>query len=220
MVDSWADGSGDVKDGDYSLDLNLSTPDDYTAYGLDRDVFERALFAFDGAWFAGETDSLVYGLIDFTLPSDQRRFFVMDLVRGEMLFDEYVSHGEGSGDPNDIRYASTFSNIHSSHQSSLGMVRVAETYEGAYGYSVRLDGLDPRYNDQVRGRAIVIHAAEYATEDFVRTYGYTGRSWGCPAVDPEISADLIDTLHIDDSLILTYSDAHDFLSDGRFMPGF
>lgn len=219
VVDSWVDNTGDAKDGAFSLDVNVTTPDDYASYGLDRDVFERALFAFDEAWFDGETDTFVYGVIDFSMPSDLRRFFVMDLVRGEMLFDEFVAHGEGSGDPTDVRYASSFSNIHESHQSSLGMVRVAETYYGSYGYSVRLDGLDPIYNDQVRGRAIVIHPAEYSTQDFVDTYGYTGRSWGCPAVDPAISGDLIDTI-ADGALILKYSDAQNFLFDGRFMPGF
>jgi hypothetical protein len=103
--------------------------------------------------------------------------------------------------------------------SSLGMVRVAETYYGTYGYSVRLDGLDPIYNDEVRSRAIVIHPSDYSTEDFVNTYGYTGRSWGCPAIDPDISDDLIDTI-ANGALILKYSDANNFLFDGRFMPGF
>ncbi len=195
-------------------DTDETDTDDYTSYGLDRDVFERALFAFDDAWFDGETDTFVYGVIDFSMPSDLRRFFVMDLVRGQMLFDELVSHGEGSGDPTDVR-----SDIHESHQSSLGVVRVAEAYYGTYGYSVRLDGLDPIYNDQVRGRAIVIHPAEYSTQDFVDDDGYTGRSWGCPAVDPAISDDLIDTI-ADGTLILKYSDAQSFLFDGRFMPGF
>jgi len=219
VVDSWVDGSGDVKDGEYTLGVNVTHRDAFEGWGLDADVLERGLFAFDEAWFDGETDTFVYGLIDFSMPSDLRRFFVMDLLTGDMLFDEYVSHGEGSSDPNDIRMASDFSNIHESHQSSLGMMRAAETYYGSWGYSLRLDGLDPVYNDQVRSRAIVIHPADYTTESFVNTYGYTGRSWGCPAVDPAISADLIDTI-ADGALVLSYGETNDFLTDGKYMPGF
>jgi len=219
VVDSWVDSSGDAKDGDYTLGVNVTHRADYAGYGLDTDVLERGLYAFDEAWFDGETDTFVYGIIDFSLPSDQRRFFIMDLLTGDMLFDEYVTHGEGSGDPNDIRMASTFSNIHGSHQSSLGMVRAAETYYGTWGYSLRLDGLDPTYNDEVRPRAIVIHPADYATESFVNTYGYAGRSWGCPAVDPAISDALIDTLAYG-ALVLKYSDVQNFPSNGAYMPGF
>ncbi len=219
VVDSWVDSAGVSQEGAYSLDLNVTTADAYEPWGLDRDVLERALFAFDEAWFAGETDLFTYGVIDFSMPSTERRFFIMDLARGEMIFDEYVTHGEGSGDPNDITMASAFSNIDGSHMSSLGMVRAAETYVGAHGYSLRLDGLDGTYNDAVRDRAIVIHPAEYATEDFVNTYGYLGRSWGCPAVDPDISADLIDTL-AGGALVLKYAEVQGFLTDGRFMPGF
>ena len=219
VVDTWVDGSGVPYDGDYTLGLHVTTRDDYTSYGLEPDVLERALWAFDGAWFDDETDRFVYGVIDFSLPSTVPRMFIMDLLTGEMLFDVHTTHGEASGDPNDITMASSFSNIHESHQSSLGMVRAAETYYGTYGYSLRLDGLDPSFNDNVRDRAIVIHPADYATQDFVDTYGYLGRSWGCPAIDPAISEALISTI-ADGSLVLAYYPSADFLSGGRFISGY
>jgi len=219
VVDSWVDGSGTAYDGDYTLGIHVTHAGDFTGYGLDHDVFERGLYAFDAAWFDGETETFVYGLIDFSMPSDQRRFFIVDLLTGDMLFDEYVAHGEGSQDPNDIRMANDFSNVSGSHMSSLGMMRAAETYYGSWGYSLRLDGLDGSYNDAVRPRAIVIHPSDYSTASFVNTYGYTGRSWGCPAVDPAISADLIDTISYG-ALVLTYAETNGFLSGGRFMPGF
>jgi hypothetical protein len=73
-------------------------------------------------------------------------------------------------------------------------MRAAETYYGAHGYSMRLDGLEPGFNDAVRPRAIVVHGADYATESFVNTYGYLGQSWGCPAVATAVTADLIDAM--------------------------
>ena len=219
VVDSWVDSAGDAKDGAYTLDLNLTTPDAFVGYGLDADVLELGLWAFDDAWFAGETDRLVYGILDFSLPSDERRMFIIDLVTGDMLFDVHASHGIGSQDPGDLTMASSFSNVSGSNASSLGMVRAAETYFGSNGYSLRLDGLDNGFNGNVRDRAIVIHPAEYATPDFVATYGYLGRSQGCPAVDPDISDALIDTL-ADGALMLAYYPDNDFLSRGRFVEGF
>jgi hypothetical protein len=219
VVDSWVDGSGVAYDGDYTVGINVVTRDTFEADGLDPVVLERALWAFDGAWFDDQTDRFIYGVIDFGMPSTLPRMFIMDLLTDEMIYAVHTTHGEGSGDPNDITMASTFSNVHESHQSSLGMVKAAETYYGTWGYSLRLDGLDPIYNDQVRSRAIVIHPADYATQDFVDDYGYLGRSWGCPAVDPAISAGLIDTI-ADGALLLAYYPSNDFLSAGRYISGY
>jgi hypothetical protein len=219
VVDSWVDSSGDAKDGAYTLQMNVTTADAFAGYGLDPAILELGLWAFDEAWFDGETERLVYGILDFSLPLDERRMFIFDLVTGEMLFDVYASHGIGSQDPSDLTKADWFSNVSGSNASSLGMVRAAETYYGSNGYSLRLDGLDSSFNDNVRDRAIVIHPADYATEAFVNTYGYLGRSQGCPAVDPAVSADIIDTL-ADGALLLAYYPDPAFLSGGRFVSSF
>lgn len=219
VVDSWVDGAGDVKDGAYSLALNVVTRDRFAADGLDPDVLERAMWAFDGAWSEGQTDRMVYGVLDFSLPSSEPRMFIMDLVGDRMIYAVHASHGIGSQDPSDLTMADRFSNVPGSEQSSLGMAVAAETYIGSNGYSLRLDGLDPSFNDNVRSRAIVIHPAEYATPDFVATYGYLGRSQGCPAVDPAISEDLIDTL-ADGALLWSYYPSADFLANGRYIQDF
>lgn len=216
VVDSWVDGAGDSAEGDYTLALHQTRPGDYVGEGIASDVVETALVAFDQAWSNGDTDRLEYGLIDFSLPSTEPRFFVMDLRRGGLLFAELTSHGSGSQDPNDLRMANEFSNISGSYMSSIGMMRGAETFYGDHGTSMRLDGLEPGFDDNVRSRAIIVHSADYATQSFVDTNGYLGRSQGCPAVDPDIVGPMMDTLS-EGCLILSYYPDPTWLSGSQYL---
>lgn len=129
-------------------------------------------------------------VIDFSLPSSQKRLWVLDEATGEVLFHEWVTHGRATGD----LYATAFSDDEGSHQSSLGLYVAAETYSGKHGYSLRLDGLEIGLNANARERAIVIHGADYATPSFLASNGRLGRSHGCPAVRPSVAESLIDTL--------------------------
>lgn len=141
-------------------------------------------------------------VIDFSRPSTEERLWVLDLQAGRVLFREHVSHGQGTGDD----LARDFSNRPGSHQSSLGLFRTAETYRGKHGYSLRLDGLEPGINDRARERAIVVHGADYAADDFIERNGRLGRSWGCPAVDRAVSARLIDAIKDGAPLFAWYPD--------------
>lgn len=123
-------------------------------------------------------------LIDFGKLSSQKRFYLINLKTGEVE-SRLVAHGRGS-DPNNDRRAEQFSNTLNSYQSSLGFFRTAETYIGAHGYSLRLDGLS-KTNSKARERNIVIHPAEYVSETELRA----GRSYGCPALDPRHSKRII-----------------------------
>jgi hypothetical protein len=78
--------------------------------------------------------------------------------------------------------------------SSLGLFRAGESYRGKHGYSLRLDGLEPGFNDRARPRAIVIHGAEYVDGAMAASQGRLGRSLGCPAVRPELARPLIDAV--------------------------
>lgn len=157
--------------------------------GLRAEVLERALAVYACAREKGQGRAGQLTVIDFSLPSTARRLWVLDLEREEVLFNEWVSHGQGSGG----NRSTEFSNTSGSHQSSLGLYQAAETYQGRHGYSLRLDGLEDS-NDRARSRAIVIHAADYVTEAFMEEHGRMGRSHGCPAVRPDISRPLIDAL--------------------------
>lgn len=129
-------------------------------------------------------------VIDYGRPSTQPRMWVFDLAEQRLLHLEHVAHGRGSGDDR----AQVFSNTEGSHQTSLGLFATAETYFGANGYSLRMDGLEPGINDRARERAIVMHGAAYVDPELARRQGRLGRSFGCPAVRSEIAVPLIDTL--------------------------
>ncbi|MEZ4323369.1 MAG: murein L,D-transpeptidase catalytic domain family protein [Myxococcota bacterium] len=216
IADSWTDTAGMAHSGAYSIRLHLTTLTALQGDGLQPDVMEYALTAFDQAWRAGETSKLLYTVADFTMPSYQRRLWTFDLANGDLLFNEFVAHGSGSGDPNNAAMVASMSNVDGSHKSSVGLMRTAETYNGSNGYSMRMDGLEPGYNNAVRSRAIVFHGADYATQSFVNANGYLGRSWGCPAVDTAITAQLIDTIK-DGSLYLSFFDDSSWLATSSYL---
>lgn len=141
-------------------------------------------------------------VIDYSRPSTERRLWVFELEPARLLYSEHVAHGRGSGD----NLAQRFSNVEGSHQSSLGLFRTAETYQGGNGYSLRMDGLEPGINDRARPRAIVMHGAPYVNPEQALRQGRLGRSFGCPAVRREIAHELIDTLKQGQLLFAYYPD--------------
>jgi hypothetical protein len=129
-------------------------------------------------------------VIDYSLPSTKPRLWVFDVARGRLLYEELVAHGRNTGE----HLAQRFSNVEGSKMSSLGLFQTAETYYGSNGYSLRLRGLDTGFNDSALSRAIVMHGAPYVSEAIAERLGRLGRSWGCPAVRPEVARTVIDTL--------------------------
>jgi hypothetical protein len=100
--------------------------------------------------------------------------------------------------------AISFSNKMSSNKSSLGFYVTGKAYQGSNGYSLKLQGMEKGINDYAMRRGIVIHGADYVSEDLINSQGYIGRSWGCPAVAPEVSQPLIDLLK-DGSCLFIYA---------------
>ncbi len=123
------------------------------------------------------------GIADFGLHSSQPRFHFVNLEAGTAE-SVLVSHGSGS-DPEHDGWLNGYSNLHNSWATSRGAYITWEWYEGRYGTSVRLGGLDPE-NSNAFPRAIVMHAANYATPDHVARWGRLGRSNGCFAFGPEV----------------------------------
>jgi hypothetical protein len=182
---------------------------------LDARVIRLALGAVTCAREAGTVlNDRLLTVIDYSKPSTEPRLWVFDLARERVLFEERVAHGQGSGD----NYATRFSNLDGSHQTSLGLFRTADTYVGTNGYSLRLDGLEPGVNDRARERAIVMHGAPYVSEGNIRTLGRLGRSHGCPALRPGIARQVIDTIK-DGSLVFAYYPDRQWLNGSRFLNG-
>ncbi|EKB48806.1 hypothetical protein B879_02586 [Cecembia lonarensis LW9] len=151
-------------------------------------------------------------VIDFTLPSSEKRMWIIDMNEGTILHHGHVSHGRNSGD----LMAQKFSNVSSSYMSSLGFYLTGETYQGKHGYSLRLDGLEKGYNDKARDRAIVIHGADYAKEEFISQTGRLGRSLGCPAVPHEIARELIDLIK-ERSLLFIFGQDEEYLDKSEIL---
>ena len=220
VVDSWVSAGGDEKSGAYTLTLGLTRADDFEGQGLDSEVLATGLYAFATAWNQGDTDRLEYSVIDFSLHNKHPRFWTIDLRDGSLVFAEPVTHGAGSQDPVQSGYASSFSNINESHQSSLGMMRTATRYiSGSNGLSLLLDGLEPGINDLVRPRAIVMHSDAYASAAYIAEHGRMGNSWGCQVVDPAVIEDVIGTLE-GGALLWTYYPDDAFLGASTYLEGF
>lgn len=160
------------------------------APALNIQVLTHAVAAMQCAVNNGASPAQRLAVIDFSLPSSERRLWIFDLQRGRLLLKDFVAHGNRSGE----NLATRFSNEVGSHQSSIGLFRTAESYSGKHGYSLRMDGLEPGVNDRARERAIVIHPADYVNPDWIATQGRIGRSQGCPAVRPEVARMVVDSL--------------------------
>ncbi len=178
---------------------------------MDPGVLALALEARGCAIRNGQADADArLAVIDYSLPSTQKRMWVFDIDKGTLLHREHVSHGQGSGE----NVARKFSNVEGSFQTSLGLYRTAETYMGGNGYSLRMDGLDPGFNDAARQRAIVMHGAWYANPDLIRTQGRLGRSQGCPALREQVARVIIDDLK-QRHLVFHYANDAAWLQRGR-----
>ena len=151
-------------------------------------------------------------IIDFNLPSTEKRMYVLDLSKKEVLYVTHVAHGRNSGG----NYATSFSNKNGSYQSSLGFYRTAETYNGGNGYSLRLDGLEKGINDLARPRAVVIHGADYCNEEFIKSTGRLGRSFGCPALPQSLNKPIINTIK-DGSLLFIYADKPEYYASTKIL---
>jgi L,D-transpeptidase catalytic domain len=151
-------------------------------------------------------------VIDYSLPSTARRLWVFDLEKRELLFSEHVAHGQGTGE----NFARDFSNREGSHQSSLGVFRTSTTYSGKNGYSLKMEGLEPGVNDAAMSRAIVMHGADYVNPEAAKQQGRLGRSWGCPAVRPEVAEAVIDSLKHGQMIFAYYPDTQ-WLSRSPFI---
>lgn len=176
---------------------------------LQYDIFRKAMI---GQKYIDLNDKNIITIIDFSQPSTEKRFFVIDLEKKKLLFNTFVAHGENSGE----NIAIDFSNIRNSRQSSLGFFKTGETYSGSHGYSIRIDGIEKGINNKARKRDIVIHGADYVSEKFISKNNRLGRSWGCPALPMNLKDDIIDAIK-NGSCIFIYANDKEYLENSLFI---
>lgn len=171
-------------------------PDAYTLMnlekrGLSKKVFDLALTGYNKLVQKKLVrNKNVITVIDFSKRSNQKRMYVIDIKRKKLLFQSLVAHGRNSG----LEYATNFSNEVDSHKSSLGFYVTMNTYSGEHGYALKLKGCEKGINHKAFERAIVMHGSEYVTEQFLKSNGYLGRSFGCPALPGKLTKKIIDVI--------------------------
>ncbi|WP_247234340.1 murein L,D-transpeptidase catalytic domain family protein [Telluribacter sp. SYSU D00476] len=178
--------------------------------GLSKETFHYA-------WVGFKKMNLrkpIIAIADFSQSSRNKRLYIIDMASGKLLYNTHVAHGRNSG----IEYAKSFSNENSSYQSSLGFYRTLGTYQGKHGLSLRLEGLEKGINDRALERAIVMHGAEYVSEDIIRRTGRLGRSLGCPAISMADHQKIIGLLNGGAGLFLYYPD-NKYLSSSNLLAG-
>jgi len=177
-----------------------------------REVLDLAMRAYRCGRAEGQFDSSILTVIDYSLPSTEKRLWVIDLAQRRVLFHELVAHGQNSGEA----YAVDFSNRPGSRQSSLGLFRTDNVYAGQHGESLRLIGLEPGINDLAEERRIVMHGAAYVNPRVVEVLGQLGRSWGCPAVDRAVFPQILRHIKEGTALFAYYPDPG-WMRQSRFL---
>ncbi len=185
---------------------NLSSVDvlfnNFSSIGLSKTAFSLAYNGYEQLVKKGSVvRSNILTVIDFSKSSSQKRLFILNVATGKLLLSSLVAHGKNSG----LEYATSFSNANESNKSSLGFYTTGNTYMGEHGYSLKLNGCERGINDAAYQRAIVLHGANYVSNDIIKAQGFLGRSFGCPAVPESASKKIIDYIKNGSCLFIYHS---------------
>ena len=184
-------------------------------FGLSREAFDYAWKGYQYLLAKNKISRSNYLTIcDFSQSSRQKRLYIIDVMNNKLITHTYVAHGKNSGG----EYATQFSNQPESLQSSLGFYITSNTYIGEHGLSLRINGVDPGYNDKALERSIVIHGAAYVDGGRAKAGMYMGRSWGCPAVPEKESATIITTIK-NGTCLFIYHPSRNYLLRSKILNG-
>ena len=184
-------------------------------YGLSEEAFAYAYRGYQyllAKKLISRSDYLT--ICDFSKSSKQKRFYVIDITNSKLLLNTYVAHGRNSGG----EYATRFSNRPQSLQSSLGFYVTGNTYTGGHGLALKIDGVDPGFNDKAGQRNIVIHGATYIDEAWLKHSAYMGRSYGCPAIPLNESNTIINTIK-NGTCLFIYHPGKNYLLRSKILNG-
>jgi len=123
-------------------------------------------------------------LIDMSLHSGLKRFFIYDFKKNEISQQYLVGHGCGNGSwsSDDSKENPKFSNVDNSHLSSLGKYKLGERGYSNWGVNIKylMHGLEETNSNTLK-RIIVFHSWEMMSDDEVYPKG-SPEGWGCPTV--------------------------------------
>lgn len=183
--------------------------------GLSKEIFDHAWKGYQYLLEKNKIARSTYLTIcDFSQSSKQKRLYLIDVANNELVTHTYVAHGKNSGG----EYATSFSNKPESLQSSLGFYVTANTYIGEHGLSLRIQGVEPGFNDKALERTIVIHGAAYVNAARVKAGMYMGRSWGCPAVPQKESQKIITTIK-NGTCLFIWHPSRNYLQHSKILNG-
>lgn len=160
--------------------------------GLSLNVFEKALTGFYNLKNNGclNKNKSILTIADFDKSSSKKRLWIINLAQKTLLLNTWVAHGKNSG----FDLPTHFSNSHESNESSVGFYVTGEIYHGKHGKSLKIDGMDEGFNTNARSRSIVVHGADYVSQETINQLGRLGRSQGCPAVPSFLASTIIDII--------------------------
>lgn len=182
-------------------------------YGLSEDAFSYAMKGYQKLLDQNKISRCEYLTIcDFSQSSKQKRLYIIDVPNSKLITNTYVAHGRNSG----AEYATKFSNTPESLKSSLGFYITSNTYIGEHGLSLRINGVDPGFNDKALERSIVIHGAAYVDAARARAGIFMGRSYGCPAVPQKESANIITTIK-NGTCLFIYHPSRNYLLNSKIL---
>ncbi len=192
--------------GDNKSDLTQNnTADIYNSLnlgqvGLKKEVFEKALKGWKKL-HSKLANSDILSIADYSQSSNNKRLYIIDFKNQKLLFNTYIAHGKNTGE----EFAQSFSNEPSSLKSSMGFYITSNTFiSPKHGLALLISGVEKGFNDNAQKREIIIHAADYVSEDFIKKHGRLGRSFGCPALSPELNKPIIETIKAGTCLFIYY----------------
>ena len=151
-------------------------------------------------------------IIDYTKPSNEERFYVLDLNKKKLVYSTRVAHSKNSG----LEIPLEFSDDPNSYQSSLGFFITLGEYNGAYGYSLRLKGLEENINANAEDRAIVIHGGDIVEDEYIKKFGFAGRSLGCPVLPHSLTRPVIDFIK-HGRVLFIYGNDEEYINDSVYL---
>jgi len=176
---------------------------------IDYSIFQKAYL---GYVQISHKNPGVLIIIDYTKPSNEERFYVLDLNKKKLVYSTRVAHSKNSG----LEIPLEFSDDPNSYQSSLGFFVTLGEYNGAYGYSLRLKGLEENINANAEDRAIVIHGGDIVEDEYIKKFGFAGRSLGCPVLPNSLTREIIDFIK-HGRVLFIYGNDEEYIDESTYL---